>query len=82
MIWRGSFYTTSCPTLTKYPESMLGVMFSGRHDIEAMKCSDGIDRDGACFRHILDWLLINGGALSFPNDSELHKTFYETNIIH
>ena len=34
----------------KYPESMLGVMFSGRHDIEAMKCSDGIDRDEATYR--------------------------------
>ena len=37
----GTRYTTSCSTLTKYPESMLGVMFSGRHDIEAMECSDG-----------------------------------------
>ena len=37
----GTCYTTSRSTLTKYPESMLGVMFSGRHDIEAMKCSDG-----------------------------------------
>ena len=37
----GSHYSTSRSTLTKYPESMLGVMFSGRHDLEAMKCSDG-----------------------------------------
>ena len=55
----GTRYTTSRSTLTKYPESMLGVMFSGRHDIEAMKCSDGsffIDRDGTHFRHILNYL--------------------------
>ena len=55
----GTRYTTSRSTLTNYPESMLGVMFSGRHDIEAMKCSDGsvfIDRDGTHFRHILNYL--------------------------
>jgi len=38
---------------------MLGVMFSGRHDLETMKCSDGsffIDRDGTHFRRILNYL--------------------------
>jgi len=55
----GTHYTTSHSTLTKYSESMLGVMFSGRHDIESMKCSDGsffIDRDGSRFKYILDYL--------------------------
>ena len=55
----GTRYSTSLSTLTKYPESMLGVMFSGRHDLETMKCSDGsffIDRDGTHFRHILNYL--------------------------
>ena len=55
----GIHFSTSRSTLTKYPESMLGVMFSGRHDIEAMKCSDGsffIDRDGTHFRYILNFL--------------------------
>jgi len=55
----GTRYTTSRSTLTKHPESMLGVMFSGRHDIEAMKCSDGSffnDRDGGRFKYILDYL--------------------------
>jgi len=55
----GTRYTTSRSTLTKYPESMLGIMFSGRHDLEAMKCGDGsffIDRDGTHFRHILNYL--------------------------
>ncbi|XP_065914490.1 BTB/POZ domain-containing protein KCTD21-like [Dysidea avara] len=55
----GTRYSTSRSTLTKYPESMLGVMFSGRHDLEAMKCSDGsffIDRDGTHFRLILNYL--------------------------
>ena len=55
----GTRFSTSRSTLTKYPESMLGVMFSGRHDLEPMKCSDGsffIDRDGTRFRHILNYL--------------------------
>ena len=55
----GTHYSTSRSTLTKYPDSMLGVMFSGRHDIGAMKCSDGsffIDRDGPRFGIILDYL--------------------------
>ena len=55
----GTHYSTSRSTLTKYPESMLGVMFSGRHDLETMQCKDGsffIDRDGTHFRHILNYL--------------------------
>ena len=50
----GMHYSASRSTLTKYPESMLGVMFSGRHDLETMQCKDGsffIDRDGTHFRH-------------------------------
>ena len=52
----GVRHSTSHSTLTKYPESMLGIMFSGRHDLETMQCKDGslfIDRDGTHFRHIL-----------------------------
>ena len=55
----GTHYSTSRSTLTKYPDSMLGVMFSGRHDLETMKRIDGsffIDRDGARFRYVLDYL--------------------------
>ena len=55
----GTHYSTSRSTLTKYPESMLGVMFSGRHDLETMQCKDGsffIDRDGTHFRYILNYL--------------------------
>ena len=47
---------------------MLGVMFSGRHDLEAMKCSDGsffIDRDGTYFRHILNYLRDGEDAVDF-----------------
>ena len=81
----GTCFSTSCSTLTKYPESMLGIMFSGRHDIEAMKCSDGsffIDRDGTHFRHILNYLRDGAKAIHcFPKSHEimqeiLHEAMY------
>ena len=55
----GMHFSTSRSTLSKYPESMLGVMFSGRHNLKTMQCKDGsffIDRDGTHFRHILNYL--------------------------
>ena len=53
----GHLYTTSLTTLTKYPDSMLGAMFSGR--IPVAKDSKGnffIDRDGETFRYVLNFL--------------------------
>jgi hypothetical protein len=53
----GTKYTTSLSTLTKYPDSMLGVMFSGRHALPQQE--DGsffIDRDGDTFSNILSYL--------------------------
>ena len=71
----GTRYSTSLSTLTKYPESMLGVMFSGRHDLETMKCSDGnffIDRDGTHFRHVLNYLRDGEEVVdSFPRSVEV-----------
>jgi hypothetical protein len=53
----GVRYTTSSSTLCRFPESMLGAMFSGRHtlsqDVEGFYF---IDRDGKHFRHILNFL--------------------------
>ncbi|KAJ1429909.1 BTB/POZ protein [Ochromonadaceae sp. CCMP2298] len=49
--------TTSLTTLQRFPDSMLGCMFSGRHALP--KGEDGhffIDRDGTHFRHILNFL--------------------------
>ena len=69
----GIHYSTSRTTLTKYPESMLGVMFSGRHDLETMQCEDGsffIDRDGTHFRYILNYLRDGEEVLeSFPKST-------------
>ena len=70
----GTYYSTSLSTLTKYPESMLGVMFSGRHDLDTMKSRDGsffIDRDGARFKYILDYLRDGKEVVrSFPKSCE------------
>ena len=71
----GMHYSTSHTTLTKYPESMLGVMFSGRHDLETMQCEDGsffIDRDGTRFRYILNYLRDGEGVIeSFPKSVDI-----------
>ncbi|ESO98682.1 hypothetical protein LOTGIDRAFT_57200, partial [Lottia gigantea] len=53
----GKFFATRLSTLRKYPDSMLAVMFSGRHDVD--KDAEGnffIDRDGQYFSHILSFL--------------------------
>lgn len=50
-------FATRLSTLLRYPDSMLAVMFSGRHVID--KDSDGnhfIDRDGTHFNYILNFL--------------------------
>ncbi|XP_033111069.1 BTB/POZ domain-containing protein KCTD6-like [Anneissia japonica] len=53
----GCIYTTSRSTLTRYPDSLLGSMFSDRLPTNV---DDGnryiIDRDGPTFRHILNFL--------------------------
>ena len=71
----GVRYSTSRTTLTKYPDSMLGAMFSGRHDLETMQCEDGsffIDRDGTHFRHILNYLRDGEEAVeSFPKSTDV-----------
>ncbi|VDI66362.1 Hypothetical predicted protein [Mytilus galloprovincialis] len=53
----GFIFTTRLATIRKYPDNMLGAMFSGRYPIQ--KDKDGnyfIDRDGTYFRHLLNFL--------------------------
>ncbi|OWF43329.1 BTB/POZ domain-containing protein KCTD7-like [Mizuhopecten yessoensis] len=53
----GRIFATRLSTLRKYPESMLAVMFSGRHRVD--KDLDGnyfIDRDGTYFLFVLNFL--------------------------
>lgn len=53
----GFKFTTSLTTLRRFPDTMIGAMFSGRH---AMHLDEGgyhfIDRDGTHFGHILNYL--------------------------
>ncbi|XP_069462059.1 BTB/POZ domain-containing protein KCTD21 [Ambystoma mexicanum] len=63
----GKIYTTSMSTLTSYPDSMLGAMFSGK--MPTKKDSQGncfIDRDGKVFRYILNFLRTS--HLDLPED--------------
>lgn len=56
----GYLFTTSLSTLTKYEDSMLAVMFSGRHEIvRDQNDRYFIDRDGKHFRHILNFIRSN-----------------------
>ena len=53
----GNIFTTTTSTLTRYPETMLGAMFSGRHAlIQDKNGAYFIDRDGRHFHEILNFL--------------------------
>jgi len=53
----GTLFTTALSTLRRFPDSLLGSMFSGRHQI--LKDNDGhpfIDADPKRFQYILEYL--------------------------
>ncbi|CAF4940409.1 unnamed protein product [Pieris macdunnoughi] len=64
----GVIYTSSLETLTVFPESRLGKMFSGSIPLvlDSLKQHYFIDRDGAMFRHILNYL--RNRRLILPNN--------------
>jgi len=66
----GYKFTTTRDTLCRIP-SVLKEMFSGRHAKPARRNKDGsyvIDRDGAHFKHILNFLRV-GAIISLPPDA-------------
>eukprot|EP00304_Pavlova_gyrans_P015621 CAMPEP_0206034080 /NCGR_PEP_ID=MMETSP1466-20131121/1106_1 /ASSEMBLY_ACC=CAM_ASM_001126 /TAXON_ID=44452 /ORGANISM="Pavlova gyrans, Strain CCMP608" /LENGTH=140 /DNA_ID=CAMNT_0053408339 /DNA_START=6 /DNA_END=424 /DNA_ORIENTATION=+ len=65
----GVRFSTTRTTLCRFPDSMLGTMFSGREGIDVPIDDDGhvfIDRDGAHFGVILNFL--RTGKLLMPKD--------------
>ena len=70
----GTKYRTTLSTLTKYPDSMLGAMFSGRHNLPQQE--DGsyfIDRDGEVFKYILMYLRDRDHCSDTIYNEDLHK---------
>ena len=63
----GYKFTTTKATLSRVPNSPLEAMVSGRHDSPGLIGKDGsyfIDRNGALFSHILDYLRVGGNVVS------------------
>ena len=55
----GYLFTTTIATLTRFSDTMLGAMFSGRHAFSHTQDKNGaffIDRDGRHFHEILNFL--------------------------
>ena len=53
----GHSFTTTLTTLTRFPDTMLGAMFSGRHALTKNEAGAYfIDRDGRHFHYILNFL--------------------------
>jgi hypothetical protein len=86
----GCIFATRLATLRKYPDTMLGAMFSGRYPIQKDKDDNYfIDRDGTHFSHILNFLRDEScmppkksaqevmNANLFPNNKIWKQTFVQ-----
>lgn len=65
----GTIYTTSIETLTRYPDSMLGSLFTQHQLPTITRDKDSnvfIDRDGPLFRYVLNFL--RSSHLFLPDD--------------
>ncbi|KAM3609564.1 uncharacterized protein V6R79_017082 [Siganus canaliculatus] len=73
----GHMYTSSLATLTKYPESRIGRLFSGSEPIvlDSLKQHYFIDRDGDVFRYVLSFL--RTCKLLLPDDFQDFPQLYE-----
>jgi hypothetical protein len=80
----GQCFTTTLTTLRRFPDTMMGAMFSGRHVLKKNESgSYFIDRDGTHFRHILNFLrspekfpLYLNSNFSFLKELEFEAEFY------
>ncbi|OAE20113.1 hypothetical protein AXG93_3818s1110 [Marchantia polymorpha subsp. ruderalis] len=78
-------YFLVCVSMQRETESMLAVMFSGRHKLHMDKIKNAvfIDRDGTHFRHILNWLRDGVIPLLDPaayTELQREAQFYQLNI--
>ena len=66
----GKAFTTTLGTLTKYPNSKLAKMFSGKIPIvlDSLKQHYFVDRDGHLFRHVLNFL--RNGSINVKKDPD------------
>ena len=72
----GTFTTsTSKQTLTKYPQSALAKMFSGKYKLQTHNGRVFIDRDGRIFQYVLSYLR-NGTLPPFEDNDSLKESFY------
>jgi len=72
----GHVYTTSLSSLTRFPDSMLGVMFSGRRPVAMdSRGSFFIDRDGPMFRYVLNFL--RSSKLNLPDNFQEYGQLME-----
>ncbi|XP_077987423.1 BTB/POZ domain-containing protein KCTD6-like [Glandiceps talaboti] len=72
----GKLYTTSLTTLTRFPDSMLGAMFSDNVPVQPDdKGNYLIDRDGELFRHVLNFLRTS--RLKLPKNFDEHDLLME-----
>ncbi|XP_061153814.1 uncharacterized protein LOC133167208 isoform X1 [Syngnathus typhle] len=73
----GHTYTSSLETLRKYPDSRIGRLFDGSEPIvlDGLRQNYFIDRDGAMFRYILNFLRTS--KLLLPDDFNEYALLYE-----
>ncbi|XP_071958135.1 BTB/POZ domain-containing protein kctd15-like [Antedon mediterranea] len=73
----GTMYTSSLETLTKYPNSKIGKLFTGHIPIvlDGLKQHYFIDRDGLLFRNVLNFL--RTCKLNLPSDFKEMDALYE-----
>lgn len=80
----GTPYATTLATLRSQPGSRLATMFSGGADADSQKDDDGsyfIDRDGATFRHVLNYLrdgtLPRTTSEEMKTEMKMEASFYQ-----